>query len=59
MATTYMSFKKAKCCSSKVFATDLIVDIEALAEKTKKMISQYRHIKESKEFVAGEFVHLY
>ena len=35
VTTTYMSSKKARCCSSEVFAFHLIADINSLAEHTK------------------------
>ena len=54
VTATYMSFKKAKCCSSEVFAFHLIADIKSLAEHTKRIITQYRQIKGIKKLVADE-----
>lgn len=54
VTATYMSSKKAKCCSSEVFAFHLIADIKSLAEHTKRIITQYRQIKGIKKLVADE-----
>ena len=44
--------KKTKTVTSTVFADDLIKDIKELSDHTKRMISQFRRIKEIKEIIA-------
>ena len=41
VTATYMSCRKVDCCSSQDFASDLLVNLKALREHTKRMISQY------------------
>ena len=54
VATTYMSSKKVKISSCENFATALYDDIKELSKHTKRIISQYRRIKEIKLIVGDE-----
>ena len=52
VARTYLSTKKTKTVTSTIFADELIKYIKELSDDTKRMISQFRRIKEIKEIIA-------
>ena len=52
VARTYLNTKKTKTVTSTVFADDAIKDIKELFDHPKRMISQFRIIKEIKEIIA-------